>query len=326
MAFFFQWVLCVAIWHVGLTVNLIRSQPEFQPVAMCGGLIWATGNLLTVPVITRIGLALGLLIWGATGMITGWLSGVIGFMGINKETDEITSWGLNISGMLVALGAMSLSVLVRPDITVIDEERLILKDGTDHIPDSDQEADYDSLNGGVNGQPLALKNVTPVDEASEMRNRIVGCGLAVIAGCFFGINFDPPQYVMDRVDGSSQNSLDYVFSHFCGILLASTVWFACYCGYKTRYGQRIEIYPNVILPAMVSGIMWGIAQTAFFIANEKLAFVVSFPMVNLGPGFIGFLWGVFLFKEIYGTRNYLIVFGVFVGAAACCICVVFSRA
>jgi len=318
-------VMCVSIWGVGLVVNLIRSQPEFQPIAMCGGLIWATGNLLTVPVVTRIGLALGLLIWGATSMITGWLSGVIGLMDIKKQTDDITSWPLNIIGMLIALGAMGLSVMVRPDIEDIQEETLKPK----HTQDSEQGVDYEILTGNsdtlitVNGNG-SLKPLT-LDEATVIKNRITGCCLAVIAGCFFGINFDPPQYVIDRVDGSSQESLDYVFSHFCGILLASTFWFACYCAYKTRYGLTIEVYPKVILPSFVSGIMWAIAQTAYFVANEKLSFVVSFPMINLGPGFVGFLWGIFVFREIVGRRNYLIILGIFFGAVGCCVCVVLSR-
>ena len=73
----------------------------------------------------------------------------------------------------------------------------------------------------------------------------------MFAGVFFGINFDPPQYVIDRVDGASQNSLDYVFSHYCGILLASTFWFCSYCGYKEWRGEVAQVFPKVILPAMI---------------------------------------------------------------------------
>ncbi len=47
---FFQWVMCCAIWVAGLIVNIIRHQTaRFEPFAMLGGILWATGtNLLIV--------------------------------------------------------------------------------------------------------------------------------------------------------------------------------------------------------------------------------------------------------------------------------------
>lgn len=41
---FFQWVLCTAIWSVGLIVQLVVGATEFQPWAVLGGVSWATGN------------------------------------------------------------------------------------------------------------------------------------------------------------------------------------------------------------------------------------------------------------------------------------------
>jgi len=100
--------------------------------------------------------------------------------------------------------------------------------------------------------------------------------------------------------------LDYVFSHFCGILLASTFYFMLYCLLKKN---RPCIYPDATFPALISGAMWGIAMTFWFIANQELSFVVSFPLVTTGPGAVGSLWGIILFREITGWRN-LVFFGV----------------
>ena len=41
---FFQWVLCVGIWLVGLVVNLIRHQPPFYYPALIGGFLWTFGT------------------------------------------------------------------------------------------------------------------------------------------------------------------------------------------------------------------------------------------------------------------------------------------
>ena len=53
---FFQLVLCTAIWIVGLCANVIRGSPEFYPLVMIGGVIWATANILVVPTIKTIGI------------------------------------------------------------------------------------------------------------------------------------------------------------------------------------------------------------------------------------------------------------------------------
>jgi len=316
---FFQWALCIGIWHVGLCVNIIRGQPEFQPIAMCGGLIWATGNLLTVPIVQRIGLAMGLLIWGATNLIGGWLSGVIGLMGIKKETGDISSWPLNYVGIVLGLVSMAIASFVRPNVK---SQESYDNCSTMSLLQNVATIQEGSLDGEIPYKALQGKEMEPT---SNLKDRMTGVLLSIIAGLCYGINFDPPQYVIDNYPGVSHSNIDYVFSHFCGILLASTFWFCMYCAYKNYHQELIQVYPKVILPGIVSGAMWGIAATACFVANEELDFVVSFPLVSLGPGFIGFLWDVFLFKEIQGFRNYCCIGVVFITAASCAVCIVFSR-
>lgn len=53
--------------------------------------------------------------------------------------------------------------------------------------------------------------------------------------------------------------------------------------------------------------MWAIAQVAWFVANSRLGFTTSFPIITTGPGIIANLWGVLLFKEIEGRRNFTIL-------------------
>ena len=53
--------------------------------------------------------------------------------------------------------------------------------------------------------------------------------------------------------------------------------------------------------------MWGIANTAFFVANSALSQSIAFPIVASGPPVIATLYGIFLYKEIKGLRNYIIL-------------------
>ncbi len=50
--------------------------------------------------------------------------------------------------------------------------------------------------------------------------------------------------------------------------------------------------------------MWGLANVCYFLANNVLPQSVAFPISNSGPPIIANLWGVFLYKEITGRRNY----------------------
>uniref|UniRef100_A0A1X7T8R9 Uncharacterized protein n=1 Tax=Amphimedon queenslandica TaxID=400682 RepID=A0A1X7T8R9_AMPQE len=110
-------------------------------------------------------------------------------------------------------------------------------------------------------------------------------------------------------DTHSCNKLDYIIGHFTGIFLVSTFWFAVYSLYMRN---RPKVYPKVILPALISGIIWGIAMSesswdchvaslslaGCFLANENLSLAASFPIITAGPGFISSVWGILLYREI----------------------------
>ena len=43
LGMFFQWMLCIGIWLVGLVVNIARLQPPFFIPSLLGGFLWTTG-------------------------------------------------------------------------------------------------------------------------------------------------------------------------------------------------------------------------------------------------------------------------------------------
>jgi len=128
---------------------------------------------------------------------------------------------------------------------------------------------------------------------------------------------------------------DYVFAHFCGILATSTLYFVlysickrnkpvvCFSGLvcsesilrvfpigmvhlhwlfdftlRVVIWLKLQIYPSVVLPAMVSGGMWAVAEVGWFIANHYLSEAISFPIITTGPGIVASLWGVCVFREV----------------------------
>ncbi|KAM5308602.1 transmembrane protein 144 isoform 3-T3 [Glossophaga mutica] len=192
----------------------------------------------------------------------------------------------------------------------------------------------------VDTTPLMTEHVTDeaqdpcpgyswVDNLSTAHSRIVGCSLAVISGILYGSTFVPVIYIKDHskrndsvYSGASQYDLDYVFAHASGIFLTSTVYFLAYC---VTMKNNPKLYPEAVLPGFLSGLLWAIASCCWFIANHSLSAVVSFPIITAGPGFVAAMWGVFMFKEIQGQQNYLLMIFAFCIILTGALCTAFSK-
>lgn len=310
---FFQFFMCNAIFMTSLPVLLMQGA-TFHGLAMIGGALWCTGNMMCGPVIQLLGLGMGLLIWGSANMLMGWASGTFGLFGLHRE--DISNPGLNFGGVSLALIGLVVFLQVKSqgaednhsadDKAPIVDKKII----TPLLFDDDYFANASSISSAdVSKGAQREAEIAEIDPDvfgsgwSVNRRRIVGLVMACCAGILFGCSFDPAQYVIDNKYDGEDNTLNYVFPHFCGIILASWSYTLIYCCIKLYKKQEIFMNPECFVPATVSGLMWGIAEIAWFIANNNLGFSVSFPIITSGPGFIGSLWGVLVFKEIQGTRN-----------------------
>ena len=343
---FYAWVMCSGIWTVGLLVNMYLGFPSFEPWAMLGGAIWTTGNMMSVPTIKFIGLGLGMLLWGTSNMLIGWATGRFGLFGVDPQLpcDDpesvaatcIHDVGLNYAGMCLACLSLVVYILVQPEdmssggkgsqATDKQTEADLL---IDHVRNDDYMSfmptpriignkpfreinqvpsfhdDLDKLEGLPNVESVNVKQAAAsvIDKLSRGTKRTIGVTLALVSGLFYGTNLTPPQVVHDH--GGDPYLMDYIFSHFCGIYFTMTVYFMAYCAIK---GNEALIYPKAIVPAFFSGVMWAIAQVSWFIANSSgMGFAVSFPIIACGPGLVASLWGIFVFKEIKGRRNMIVI-------------------
>ncbi|XP_072352393.1 transmembrane protein 144-like isoform X5 [Scyliorhinus torazame] len=105
---FFQWIFCTAIWVVSLVVHLIQQCPQFWPLTMLGGFLWATGNITVIPILKTVGLGMGVLIWATFSLLMGWASSRFGWFGLDVQ--KVPSPILNYIG--TALAALSAGILI----------------------------------------------------------------------------------------------------------------------------------------------------------------------------------------------------------------------
>lgn len=336
---FFQLCMCCAVWLEGLILNLIMSDstigysrseglvialrsPPFVPFAMLGGFLWCCGNVMSVPCINFIGMSLGILIWGATNMVVGWASGRYGLFGLTADT--IANPALNYAGVACVIVCLVIFTKVQTKTR------------------ADQRAE--SLEARTYGEPLIEnglleaggERVTPAPSdkgdgslfaPGTKARRLAGIAMAVVSGLFYGSNFDPPQYVIDHHadDETRSQALNYVFSHFTGILCSSVTFFCVYCLGCRAMGKKPDIRWEIAGPAFISGLIWGLADICWFVANEALSFSVSFPLVTSGPGFIAAFWGIAVYGEISGRANFTWLGIAFVILVVACALIVASH-
>jgi len=139
--------------------------------------------------------------------------------------------------------------------------------------------------------------------ASARATQVLGFGMALLAGVLFGCTFDSAtQLRQSAIVGGhhSKESMDYVLSNFCGIM---AMGFASLLVYVLVKGRRSYMPCELVGPSILSGMMWGVAQAAWFRANEELSIVVAFPIVSSLPGLVALAWGVLFFGELSSARS-----------------------
>lgn len=206
-------------------------------------------------------------------MLTGWATGNFGLFGIEEVNEKFP--GYNYGGLALVLVSLML-------FSCVDVNEPSSKDVS---PDT-----YVAL------EKNEKKDEDPLKSPFQ---RNLGFAMALMAGMFYGTNFDPPTVLMQEGGVHSKDPMDYVFSHFCGIWFTSLV---CLVGYKIKNGGEAYHPLNIVLPSMLSGIGWGIAQVAWFKANAALSYVIAFPIICTCPGYLSVFWGILIFKELQGKR------------------------
>lgn len=98
---FVQWAMCAGIFGVGFVVNAINGFGPFYPLACAGGFCWAIGNVVQVPTMRRLGMAVSILVWNAVNCVMGWAAGFWGLFGLDAKPASIP-W-MNIIGVMLIL-------------------------------------------------------------------------------------------------------------------------------------------------------------------------------------------------------------------------------
>jgi glucose uptake protein GlcU len=302
---FFSLMVACGIFLVGFIQWLCFGLYKFEPIAMLGGVIWAAGNLFEPFLVQRLGLGVGQLVWGATNMLTGWATGMFGLFGIDKAPVEYRN--LNFIGVGIAIIALGFFTQMGAEAEPTP---------TKQNPD-EEDPERRNVSGSFNA-PLTTEGTAQ----KTVSGFFPGFFVALAAGVLFGSNFDPPTRLQQiGPPEHSEDSMDYVISHFSGVLVFTILAFGCF----KLLSPSCYIGKDVVAPGLIAGILWGIAQVCWFKANAVLSYVVAFPIIVGIPGVIAAVWGVVLFGENRGRKNMALLGIIIFLQAVSLICIAMSK-
>jgi len=186
--------------------------------------------------------------------------------------------------------------------------------------------------------PLTKKNMlleaemeqSWVDKLTSKQKQLFGIGLSIVSGVCYGLCFCPAQYCINHNTNNSDyssNLEDYALSHFSGILLSTMSYFIIYAVYSKMYHQKPQVNAEAILPSILCGIVWAIAQIGFFTAtdDQNLGTTTAFPIVSGSPQIIASIWGVFVFQEISSKKDLTILICAILVGITGIICMALSK-
>lgn len=90
-----------------------------------------------------------------------------------------------------------------------------------------------------------------------------GISAALFAGCIFGGQFIPIEYLKlcDDAEHSCED-MDYLFGYYTGILAGSSVFLVIYSVFRRN---RPWTNPQLILPGIIAGVMWGLGSGQLYL-------------------------------------------------------------
>uniref|UniRef100_A0A7E4UT07 EamA domain-containing protein n=1 Tax=Panagrellus redivivus TaxID=6233 RepID=A0A7E4UT07_PANRE len=271
--FYSQWIMSISMLLVGFGLFAYQQFTAFYPLAMLGGVFLSFGNLMTIPAMKRLGLALGFFIWSSTNCIIGWVITTFGLFGVTARPAR-NVW-LTVAGLLLIFpGAVTFAFV------------------KNQIPQRKQYG-LPTQNGSANEE-------APIRTEITTKDRLLGVLFAFIAGCSYSLNMIPIIYIQDNVEGATKDGLAYAFSQYSGLFITCTLTFLVYALFQKN---EPKINSKISVPVIFSGACFAMAQAFTLGATAKLSGSITYPIVSTIPGCIAALWSIFYFREITGKRN-----------------------
>nr|CDS27228.1 transmembrane protein 144 [Hymenolepis microstoma] len=317
----FQWLMCTSLGFCLFAIHVCFGSQRIWSLTLLSGILWSTANVAVVPIIRRLGMGVGMLIWSMVNLLMGWASSRFGWFGIKPEEPKNST--LNIIGVVFATLSVVVYAFITPFSTGQAPQHMSTANSDDIVVSRGSEPNATESTG--DSDPLLQVQVSPIQRfwKSQIAQRLIGVILSILSGLLFGLVFVPIIYVQENYAMASKRGIDYTASIGMGAFLASTTYLILYFlilqlkGQITVFFRDSEVSPStepnvgttpfkvLFLPAMLAGALCAIGQACWLVANEALQASITFPIAATLPGALATLLGTLFYREVHGTGNYI---------------------
>ncbi|KAI1715261.1 transmembrane family transporters domain-containing protein [Ditylenchus destructor] len=327
---FCQWLVGVAVLLNGFFVYSTQGFPKFYPLAVVGGMLYGTGNSMVVWIIGELGLGLTILLISITNCFVAY---TISFFGLFWTIPRPPSneWLSFVGLILIFIGGVMISQVKNTKPTSRTSSTVSVFAPSKNSSQSwtlANETSYATMSTVLCPElppPLQILTISPVDMKQDTKipitsskddettakksstlfdiRRTMFIFLALLSGCFGGLCATPVIAIQDNpkyFGADSNDVLHFVFSHFFGVFLASTLIFI---GYSIIKRSEPFLNPRIVLPSLSAGLVWSTGMVFYFLSLDNLSQSISGPIGSMLPGVIASAWSVFYFREIEPGRN-----------------------
>jgi len=306
-------------------------------LGVLGGSFWCVGNLCTVQIISDIGLGIGLPLWAGTHLLMSFTVGQmhVCIAGECLEPAPLRNFAFGAVGCFASMLALVLLANVK---TNVDSTRKKANDAGDiedvvagispQSVDSQSTPDPTSPHSkpsqmSISSQPSlrsissrpslrSIASTVSITVKNLWTARFRGTSMALLAGLLYGLMFLPGTIYGQHHNQESTviGEVRFFFSQYVGIFLTSVVAYSVYFIVHAASGSPLPQVPmEAMLPAVSSGVLWGIAGAGSMISIAELGLSVGSVLCLNGALLVNSMWAVFYFHEVRGQRS-LTIFGV----------------
>jgi glucose uptake protein GlcU len=306
----FQCYVGIGVAFSSLPLLLIRHDAisDFTRYGVISAFMWVLCNASAMAAVKLLGIATAQSTWGALIAIISFLLGIV-------WGDIPSSLPLSILGIIVLILGIVILAYVSSNST----------DSSDSPSTEESATDLDSLLADTSSE------VTP--PMSATRDRFLGFCCTLLTGMIAGTIFIPLKLAPERYHDGLE-SIKFSFAQGVGTLPATIAWvpllfYLLYifensgslCGNKQSFSEWLPPahFKKCFWPGFLSGLLWNAGNLGATLASLPPLQTVGYTITQSAL-LVGCAWGVFVFKEIKGTRNVRLFWvGAFVTLAGLCI-------
>ena len=258
---------------------------EFTYLGVISGFCLSVCGVTTFAAIKYIGLAIGVTIWSGTAIFVSFIEGFMAGTKADNLPIAIVGCIILVCGVIGAGFSDKIAQRFCSQRAQQQDDTQITKLlGSESMGAAQQQ----------NENEAGYANIDTDDDSDNSGSLLLGVLFAVLTGIFGGSIGFPSNWTSAK---DNNDKLKYLISFAVGCCCVIPIT-SIYVLVAKKNGKHIDWYPRIcVVPGLLAGVVWNIANIASLYAIESLTYGVAYPIMQSSL-IVANLWAIFVWKEV----------------------------